>query len=104
MKKIQLLALAAALIAIAVHWLMQAQASMSAAPSGGVLLFAALISLPLLVASAVFSIGSTIVLCSAEKRAENGINTPFWYCIFISNIVLSALYLYVFATFVYSFI
>lgn len=103
MKRIQILALAAALIAVAVHLLMQAQASASAAPAGGVILFAALISLPLLVASAVFSIGSTFVLRTSKKRTENGINTPFWYFVFVCNIALSALYLYVFASFVYSF-
>lgn len=101
MKKIQVLALAAAFIALAVHWLMQQQASLSAAPEGGVLLFAALISLPLLVASAVFSIGSSIALRSTAKRAENGINTPFWYLILLLNIALSLGYLYIIGVFIY---
>ena len=104
MKKIQVLALLSALIAVAIYVLMQLQAASSAAPVGGVVLFAALIALPLLVASAVFSVGSTFVLKTRVQRIEHGFTNLFWYLVLLCNLILSGFYLYVLISFVYSFI
>ncbi|MCL4410463.1 MAG: hypothetical protein M1473_02750 [Firmicutes bacterium] len=92
MRKIILTALGCASLALLLGWLVTAQASASSSNDSASLLIV-LVSIPLLLASVVFSIGASWVLRSAQQRQEHGITTLAWRCAFALNLLLSLTYL-----------
>lgn len=92
MRKIILTALACAILAVFLGWLVTAQANASSSSDSASLLIA-LISIPLLLASAVFSIGASWVLRSAELRREHKINSPAWKVVYLLNVLLALSYI-----------
>ncbi|RUO20208.1 hypothetical protein [Aliidiomarina haloalkalitolerans] len=95
MRKIILTALGCACLALLLGWLVTAQANASSSNDSASLLIV-LVSIPLLLASVVFSFGASWVLRSAQQRQAHGITTLAWRCAFALNLLLSLAYLTVF--------
>ncbi|WP_194756686.1 hypothetical protein [Aliidiomarina indica] len=96
MKKLQQLALLCAAIGIGFALLVYQQVDTSA-PSynqGGIGMLVMIISLPTLLASAVFNIPTTLLLLDPKRRTESGMDTPLGYAIWMMNWLLLFVYLY----------
>lgn len=93
MRMIQLTALGLTLCALLLLALMQSQASNSAAPSGGVLFFAALIAVPMCLAAAVFATISSLRLRTSAARKEHGFTSPLWWLVLALNSIQSIAYI-----------
>jgi len=91
-RKIILTALSCAVLAVLLGWLVTAQANASSSNDSASLLIA-LVSIPLLLASAVFSIGAAWVLRTAERRREHNIDSLGWSLAFLLNVILALSYI-----------
>lgn len=91
MRKIILTALGCAFLAVALGWLVTAQANASSSNDSASLLIV-LVSIPLLLASVVFSLGASWVLRSAAQHEEHGITTAGWRFAWGLNLFLSLSY------------
>ncbi|MCH8500823.1 MAG: hypothetical protein LAT77_02805 [Aliidiomarina sp.] len=92
MRKIILTALSCALLAVFFGWLVTAQANASSSNDSASLLIA-LVSIPLVLASAVFSVGAGWVLRTSERRHEHKINSPMWLLAYVLNVLLAVGYI-----------
>lgn len=96
MRKLQQLALVCAAIGIGFGWLVYQQVDTSA-PSynqGGIGMLVIIISLPTLLASAVFNIPTTLLLLNPRRRFESGMDNLSGYLIWLTNWLLLFVYLY----------
>ena len=91
MKKIMLTAVFCGFLAFFLGALVTLQANASSAANSASLLIA-LISVPLVLASVVFSVGAAWVLRSAAGRKAHNVTTPLWTLVWIVNLLLAVCY------------